>query len=126
MVATDLSLISAAVAAAGGSCFSAHLSAESLSSCDIAATINQVFQFSISLGAVLAMLRIAYAGHLYMGSADMWSNKTKAKEVFTDAIVGLLLLLAIWLIIRQINPCILDLSVFEKGALSSQCHRTRA
>jgi hypothetical protein len=75
--------------------------------------LNQVFQLSIVLGGILAMLRIGYAGWLYMGREDMWSSKTHAKEVFRDAIIGLLLLLAIWLILNQINPDILKLQILQ-------------
>ena len=77
--------------------------------------LNNLFQIAISVGAILAMLRIAYAGYLYMGSADMWSTKQHAKDVFRDAIIGLLLLLSIWLILYQINPCLLDLQVLQSG-----------
>ena len=77
--------------------------------------LNNLFQIAISVGAILAMLRIAYAGYLYMGSADMWSSKQHAKDVFRDAIIGLLLLLSIWLILYQINPCLLDLEVLQSG-----------
>lgn len=75
--------------------------------------LNQAFQISISIGAILAMLRIGFAGYLYMGSADMWSSKSKAKEVFQNAIFGLLLLLAIYLILYQINPQILELKLLQ-------------
>jgi threonine/homoserine/homoserine lactone efflux protein len=75
--------------------------------------LNQVFQLAIALGGVLAMLRIGYAGWLYMGSEDMWSSKTHAKEVFRDAIIGLLILLAIWLILNQINPDMLKLKILQ-------------
>ena len=75
--------------------------------------LNDVFQLSISVGAILALLRISYAGYLYMGSADMWSDKQHARDVFRDAIIGLLLLLAIWLILYQINPCILSLHFLD-------------
>lgn len=75
--------------------------------------LNQIFQLAIILGGVLAMLRIAYGGWLYMGREDMWSSKTHAKEVFRDAIIGLLLLLAIWLILNQINPDILKLQILQ-------------
>lgn len=71
--------------------------------------LNGLFTASLSVGAMLAVLRIAYAGWLYMGSADMWSNKSAAKDVFQDAILGLLLLLGVWLILYQINPDILNL-----------------
>lgn len=70
--------------------------------------LNSAFQISILIGAVLAMLRIGFAGWLYMGS-DIWGDKTKAKEVFQDAIIGLLILLAIYMILYQINPDILKL-----------------
>ena len=80
---------------------------------DLPAMLNSLFQLSITLGGILAMLRIGYAGFLYMGREDMWSTKTHAKEVFRDAIIGLLLLLAIWLILNQINPDILKLGLLQ-------------
>ena len=76
--------------------------------------LNGLFTASLSVVAMLAVLRIAYAGWLYMGSADMWSNKSAAKDVFQDAILGLLLLLGVWLILYQINPDILNLD-FSRG-----------
>ena len=63
----------------------------------------------------IAMLRIGFAGYLYMGSADMWSSKTRAKEVFQDAIIGLLILLAIYMILYQINPDILELKILGES-----------
>ena len=86
--------------------------------------LNNLFQIAISVGAILAMLRIAYAGYLYMGSADMWSSKQHAKDVFRDAIIGLLLLLSIWLILYQINPCLLDLQVLQSGKSNCGAQQT--
>ena len=77
---------------------------------DLPSMLNVAFQTAIMVGAVLAMFRIAYAGWLYMGS-DMWSKKGQAKEVFQNAIIGLLLLLAVYLILNQINPDILSLKI---------------
>jgi len=87
------------------------------------AMLDQIFQLTIALGGVLAMLRIGYAGWLYMGREDMWSTKQKAKETFRDAIIGLLILLAIWLILHQINPCIMQLSILQDN---SSCDPTQA
>ena len=78
--------------------------------------LNNVFQISIRLGAILAVLRIAYAGYLYMGSEDMWSTKTAAKEVFRNAIIGLLVLLGVWLILHQIDPRILNLNILQSSS----------
>jgi hypothetical protein len=77
------------------------------------AYLNDVFTIVISIGGILAVLRIAYAGYLYMGSADMWSNVQHAKEVLSDAIIGLLLLFAIYLILNQIDPSLLNLGVLN-------------
>jgi len=75
--------------------------------------INSVFTIVLSIGAILAVLRIAYGGYLYMGSADMWGNIQQAKETIGDAIIGLLLLFAIYLILNQINPNLLNLNVLN-------------
>ncbi len=81
--------------------------------------VNGFFTFAIALGAIAAVLRIAYAGYLYMGS-DMWGNKAKAKEILTDVVIGLLLLLSIWIILNQINPDILKLDVLKTLQTSQQ------
>ena len=75
--------------------------------------LNKIFQFAIVIGAIAAVLRLMYAGYLYMGSADMWSNKRRAKEVIGDVTLGLLLLLTVWLILSQINPDILKLDALR-------------
>ncbi len=73
--------------------------------------INNVFKIILSVGAIMAVLRIAYGGFMYMGSADMWGNEKAAKEIIQDALIGLLLLFAIYLILYQINPNLLNLNV---------------
>ena len=75
--------------------------------------INNVFKIVLSIGGILAVLRIAYAGYMYMGSADMWGNKQHAKEMLADAIIGLLLLFGIYLILNQINPNLLNLNILK-------------
>jgi hypothetical protein len=82
-------------------------------SSDLSGFINGLFKFAIAVGAIGAVLRLAYAGYLYMGSADMWSNKSAARAVISDVTLGLLLLLAIWLILYQINPDILTLNALK-------------
>lgn len=71
--------------------------------------INGLFRFAIIIGAIAAVLRIAYAGYLYMGQSDMWSHKGEAKAILGDVTLGLLLLLSIYIILYQINPDILNL-----------------
>lgn len=69
--------------------------------------LNRFFNIAISLGAVLAVMRIAWAGYLYIGS-DLWTNKERGREILQDVALGLLLLLAIFIILKQINPEILN------------------
>jgi hypothetical protein len=79
---------------------------------DIASFINGAFKAALSVGAILAVLRIAYAGYLYMGT-DMWHTKSHAKEILGDVVLGLLLLLGIYLILWQINPDLLRLDILR-------------
>lgn len=72
--------------------------------------IQKLFVGAISLGAILAVLRLAYAGFVYM-SSDLPGLKSNSKEIIWDTLLGLFLLLAIYLILYQINPDILSLNV---------------
>lgn len=82
-------------------------------STDLAGFVSGLFKFAIVIGAMVAIIRLVYAGYLYMGS-DMWSSKGKAKEVIGDVVLGILLLLAVWLILYQINPDILNLKALRQ------------
>lgn len=83
------------------------------SSGDFSNFINGLFKFAIALGAIGAVLRLAYAGYLYMGQSDMWSHKGEAKDIIKDVTLGLLLLLAIYLILYQVNRDILTLKALR-------------
>lgn len=72
--------------------------------------MNKVFVGAISLGAILAVFRLAWAGFIYM-SSDLWTSKENAKEIIKETLLGLFLLLGIWLILYQINPDILKLKI---------------
>ncbi len=80
---------------------------------DFSSFINGLFKFAIAIGAIVAVLRLAYAGYLYMGQSDMWSHKGQAKTIIADVTLGLLLLLSIYLILYQINPDILTLKALR-------------
>ena len=71
-----------------------------------------LFYTAIAIGATLAVLRLGYAGFLYMGS-DVWSRKEQAKEIIRNVVLGLLLLLAVYVILNQINPDILNLDILR-------------
>lgn len=78
---------------------------------DLVTYLNSIFKVAISAGAILAVLRLAYAGYLYMGG-DMWGNKQEARKMIQDVFLGLFLLLAVFIILEQINPNLLNLKIF--------------
>jgi hypothetical protein len=79
---------------------------------DLTSFINSAFKLTLSIGAVLAVLRIAWAGYQYMTS-DAWGEKSHAKEILGDVVIGLLLLLSVYLILYQINPDITELKILR-------------
>lgn len=79
---------------------------------DLAGFFNKLFIFMISVGAIIAVLRLMWAGYLYMGS-ELWTKKADARRIFTEVIIGLLLLLSIYIILDQINPDILKLNILS-------------
>jgi hypothetical protein len=84
-------------------------------STDLPTFLGNLFTAALSIGAILAVLRLAYAGYEYMTS-DAWSSKTHAREVIGDVVLGLLLLLSVWLILHQINPDILNLNFLQHAS----------
>jgi hypothetical protein len=80
--------------------------------------VNKLFNAALALGAILAVLRIAFAGYMYM-TTDAWGQKGEARTIIGDVVLGLLLLLSIWLILKQINPKLLNLDILQAGSLKS-------
>lgn len=77
---------------------------------DLSDFLNRLFFFSISLGGILAVARLVWAGYEYMAS-DLWTSKAKAREIIKDTLLGAVLLIAVYLILSQINPDLLNLEI---------------
>lgn len=80
--------------------------------------IQKVFAGAIALGAMIAVFRLAWGGFSYMAS-DLWSTKEHAREIIRETLFGLFLLLAIYTILYQINPDILNLQIAIKDQPST-------
>ena len=85
----------------------------------LAQFFNTLFKAAIVIGAILAVLRLGYAGAIYM-TTDLPGMKGNAKSIIANAVMGLLLLLAIWLILNQINPQILNLDILQNVKSTGQ------
>ena len=86
---------------------------EAMKSGDLGTFLNVVFKIAISAGAILAVLRIGYAGFRYM-TTDAMGGKKDSIKMIQDAVIGLLLLLAIIIILERINPKLLNMN-FQLG-----------
>lgn len=76
------------------------------------AFFNTLFVAAIAIGAALAVIRLAYAGVVYM-TTDLITSKQNARQMIADVVLGLIVLLAIWVILFQINPDLLNLDILR-------------
>ena len=74
----------------------------------IGGLVNALIAFGIGLGGVLAVAMIMYQGFLYM-KTDNTNTKLNTKSKIINTIVGFLLLLTIYTILKTINPDLLNL-----------------
>jgi len=72
--------------------------------------INSIYTLSIGIGAVLAVLMIVVGGLQYMGT-DIFSKKGEGKTRIQNALLGLGLLLASFLILQTVNNDLTSLEV---------------
>ena len=75
---------------------------------------NYLFMAAIAAGAALAVIRLGYAGIMYM-MTDLISSKQNARQMISEVVLGLLLLLAVWIILNQINPDLLNLNILRSA-----------
>lgn len=66
--------------------------------------VRLLYQFALAIAGIVVFIRIVYGGVLYSLSAGNTSKQLDARATITQAIWGLLLLLAAALILYTINP----------------------
>lgn len=70
---------------------------------------SYAYPFAISVGAILAVIMLIIAGLQMMTASE--GMRSAAKEKIQNALIGLFLLLGIYLILRTINPALLNLRI---------------
>ena len=73
---------------------------------------NSIFRFGITIASFLAVMRIMIGGITYM-STDKIGGKESGKDMITQAILGILLILISVIMLEVINPDILNLNLFR-------------
>lgn len=74
--------------------------------------VNIVFNLAIAIGAVAAVIMIAYGGIEYMLSSALPQQQDGKKRI-QNAFFGLALLLLVYLILSVINPDLVSLRALE-------------
>ncbi|GEM_PF-1009135 len=82
---------------------------------DLPSYITGLYKFGLWAVGIAAMFMITIGGAMYLTSAGNTSATGNAKNVITDAIIGLILAIGAWFLLNFINPSILngDLSIFS-------------
>lgn len=70
--------------------------------CGLVTLASNLINFAIFLAVIAAALLFAYAGGLYIFSAASPGNISKAHRIFWDVLLGLLFILAAWLVIDTV------------------------
>ena len=75
----------------------------------LAQYISGIYRLSVGLGAILAAIMIVFGGFKYMLAASLPDVKD-GKTIITDAVIGLAVLLSSFLILKTINPKLVEVS----------------
>lgn len=67
--------------------------------CDLAVLIQNIINFMVYLGVIGSALLFAYAGWLWLTSAERHEVRSQAKKVFTNVAIGLVIVLSGWIIV---------------------------
>jgi cell wall-associated NlpC family hydrolase len=81
----------------------------------IGKSFNNFYYMAIGIGSVLAVIMIVMYGFRYMTGDQGGYNKQKLKDKITNAVLGILLLLGIWIILNTINPDLLNVNPVIDG-----------
>lgn len=76
---------------------------------------KNVFRLLVSAAAILAVLMLTVGGIQYMTSEAL-GTKEAARTRIKNALYGLIILIASYLILYTINPCLLEFRLFSQAA----------
>jgi len=71
--------------------------------------VQYFFNFAIAIGGIAAFAMLVLGGFRFLTSAGNPTAQKDAKDIITSAIIGLLLLLASYLLLEVVNPDLLML-----------------
>ncbi|MDP2932512.1 MAG: pilin [bacterium] len=72
--------------------------------------IVEIYKWSLGIAVILALIMIILSGYMYMTAGGDAQKVTVAKEMFAGAFIGLIILFAAVVILRTINPDLVNFS----------------
>lgn len=84
---------------------------------DLERCINRVYKFGVAFGAIALVFFVVYAGYTYMVSGE--AGKSKAKSMIWNALTGMGILLASYVILYFINPSLTTVKVIQPPIFQS-------
>jgi hypothetical protein len=73
--------------------------------------INQIYIWALGVGALLALLMTVVGGYYYMTAGGNAEQSAKGQEYIWSSIIGLVLLFGAYLILRTINPDLVEFKI---------------
>ncbi len=77
------------------------------SATDAGKCVNRIYNMSIVVASIAAIVMIVIAGYLYMFSGGREDQTSKAKSLIISSLGGIVILLTGFLLLKQINPNLL-------------------
>lgn len=84
----------------------------SVSTSNLTSFLIDLIRVTIAASAALAVLMVIFGGIQYM-STDAFSGKSDARKRITNALFGFLLVMISYLVLRTINPALVDFSIIN-------------
>jgi len=85
----------------------------------LAEYINGAYRYLIGISLIAAIVMTVYGGFRYLVGASLGDVKS-GKKIITDALGGMLIILAAYLILNTINPATLNLSILNLANVDYQ------
>jgi hypothetical protein len=82
--------------------------------CDIARTAQNVLNIGIYIAVFMSAILFAYAGIIYVTNIANHGEISKAKSIFSNVVVGLVIILASWLVIDTLMKTLISSDVTER------------
>ena len=89
--------------------------------CDIAKTAQNVLNTAIYVAVFLSAVLFAWAGIIYVTNIANHGEISKAKNIFANVIIGLVIVLASWLVIDTLMKTLVDSDVSKFGPWNKVC-----